>query len=94
MMDNPGSSALMSGAESQASGTSFAIRFGGGSNSAELLAPEDGGLWRCFAGEKLSKVELRMGAWHPEPRYNRQTCIDDIDFDTDAQLGDDPHQGQ
>jgi hypothetical protein len=72
----------------------FCYQFGGGSNSAESLAPEDGGLWRCFAVEKLSQVELRMGAWHTEPRSNRQTCIDDIDFDTDAQLGDDPHKGQ
>jgi len=32
----------------------------GGSNSAESLAPEDGGVWRCLAVEKLSQVELRM----------------------------------
>ena len=69
-------------------------QFGGGSNSAESLAPEGGGLWRCFAVEKLSHVELRMGAWHTEPRSDQQTCIDDIDFDTDAQPGNDPHKGQ
>ena len=72
----------------------FCYQFEGGSNSAESLAPEGTGLWRCFAVEKLSQVELRMGAWHTEPRSDRQTCIDDIDFDTDAQLGDDPHKGQ
>jgi hypothetical protein len=69
-------------------------QFAGGSNSAESLASEGGGVWRCFAVDKLSQVELRMGAWHTEPRSHRQTCIDDIDFDTDAQPGRDPHQGQ
>ena len=69
-------------------------QFGGGSNSAESLTPEGGGVWRCLAVEKLSHVELRMGAWHTEPRSKRQTCIDEIDFDTDAQRGDDPQKGQ
>jgi hypothetical protein len=44
--------------------------------------------------EKLSQVELRKGAWHTEPRSKRQTCIDEIDFDIDAQLGGDPQKGQ
>ena len=44
--------------------------------------------------EKLSRVELRMGAWHTEPRSQRQTCIEEIDFDIDAQLGGDPQKGQ
>jgi hypothetical protein len=69
-------------------------QFGGGSNSAESLAADGGGVWRCFAVDKLSQVELRMGAWHTEPRSPGQTCIDNIDFDTDAQPGTDPHQGQ
>ena len=69
-------------------------QFGGGSNSAESLAPEGEGVWRCLAVERLTKVELRMGPWHTEPRSKRQTCIDEIDFDTDAQLGDDPQKGQ
>src|SRR6516225_8328994 len=63
---------------------------GGRSNSAESLAPDGGGVWRCLAVDKLSQVELRMGAWHTEPHSKRQTCIDEIDFDIDAQLGDDP----
>src|SRR5215831_11708765 len=71
----------------------FCYQFGGGSNSAEALAPEGGGTWRCLAIEKLSQVELRMG-WHTEPHSERQTCIDEVDFYTDAQLGDDPQQGQ
>jgi len=44
--------------------------------------------------EKLSQVELRTGAWHTEPRCPQQTCIDEVDFDTDAQPGDDPQKGQ
>ena len=67
-------------------------QFAGGSNS-ELLVLEDAGVWRCLAVEKLSQVELRMGTWHTEPRSKRQTCIDEIDFDIDAQLGGDPHKG-
>jgi hypothetical protein len=35
-----------------------------------------------------------MGAWHTEPRAKRQTCIDQIDFDIDAQLGGEPQKGQ
>jgi hypothetical protein len=69
-------------------------QFAGSSNSAESLAPEGGGVWRCLAVEKLSQVELCMGAWHTEPRSKRQTCIDEIDFDIDAQLGGDPQKGQ
>ena len=72
----------------------FCYQFGGGSNSAEPLAPEGEGVWRCLAVEKLSRVELRTGPWHSEPRPTRQTCIDEIDFDTDAQLGEDPQKGQ
>jgi len=39
---------------------------------------------------KLSQVELRADAWHTEPRSPRQTCIDEIDFDTNAQPEEDP----
>jgi len=69
-------------------------QFAGGSNSAESLAPEGGGVWRCLVVEKLSRVELCKGAWHTGPRSKRQTCIDEIDFDIDAQLGVDPQKGQ
>ena len=68
----------------------FCYQFGGSSNSVERLAPEGGGVWRCLAVEKLSQVELRADAWHSEPRSPGQTCIDEIDFDTDAQCGEDP----
>ena len=72
----------------------FCFQFGGGSNSVEPLASEGRGVWRCLAVEKLSRVELRTDAWHTEPRSPKQTCIDEVDFDTDAQLGDDPQKGQ
>ena len=72
----------------------FCYQFSGGSNSAGSLAPEGAGVWRCLAVDKLSQVEMRMGVWHTEPRSQRQTCIDEIDFDIDAQLGGDPHTGQ
>jgi len=72
----------------------FCYQFGGSSNSIEPLAAEGRGVWRCLAVEKLSQVELRTGAWHTEPRCPQQTCIDEVDFDTDAQPGDDPQKGQ
>ena len=68
----------------------FCYQFGGSSNSVEPLAPEGRGVWRCLAVEKLSQVELRTDAWHTEPRSPQQTCIDEIDFDADAQPEEDP----
>src|ERR1700722_3786679 len=65
-------------------------QFGGSSNSAELLGPEGKGVWRCLAVEKLSQVEVRTGAWYTEPRSQKQTCIDEVDFDADAQPGERP----
>src|SRR5215467_11168708 len=72
----------------------FCYQFGGSSNSVELLAPEYRGVWRRLAVEKLSQVELHRGNWHTESRSKRQTCIDEVDFDIDAQPGDDPQNGQ
>ena len=72
----------------------FCYQFGGGSNSIDRLAPDGGGIWRCLAVERLSHVQLRTGAWHTEPRAHRQTCIDEVDFDIDAQPEDDPQNGQ
>ena len=54
-------------------------------NSAKPLAPEGHGVWRCLAVEKLTQVELCSNAWRTEPRSKRQTCIDEVDFDTDVQ---------
>jgi len=58
------------------------------------VASEATGGWRCLAVEKLSQVGLRADAWHTEPRSPRQTCIDEIDFDVDAQSGANPQNGQ
>ena len=65
----------------------FCYQFGGNSGSGLRSTPEGIGGWRCLAVEKLSQVELRADAWHTEPRSPRQTCIDEIDFDADAQPG-------
>ena len=72
----------------------FVYQFGGSSNSGLPMTAEGVGVWRCLAVEKLSQVELRADAWHTEPRSLRQTCIDEIDFDADAQSGDNPQKGQ
>lgn len=69
-------------------------QFGGSSHSSLATEADGVGRWRCLAVEKLSQVEWRADAWHTEPRSPRQTCIDEIDFDADAQPGDDPQKGQ
>jgi hypothetical protein len=69
-------------------------QFGGSSNSGIAVASDAMGGWRCLAVEKLSQVVLRADAWHTEPRSPRQTCIDEVDFDADAQSGDNPQKGQ
>jgi hypothetical protein len=68
----------------------FCYQFGGSSNSGLPQRPAGAGDWRCLAVEKLSRVELDADAWHTEPRSQRQTCIDEIDFDADAQPEEDP----
>ena len=72
----------------------FCYQFGGRSNSIDPLPPEGKGVWRCLTVEKLSQVELYAGNWHTESRSKRQTCIDEVDFDIDAQPGGDPQNGQ
>ena len=68
----------------------FCYQFGGSSSRGLSKAPDGVGDWRCLAVEKLSRVELRADAWHTEPRSPRQTCIDEIDFDADAQADGEP----
>jgi hypothetical protein len=68
----------------------FVYQFGGASNRGLPATPEGAGVWRCLAVEKLSQVELWADGWHTEPRSSRQTCIDEVDFDTDNQSGEDP----
>jgi hypothetical protein len=65
---------------------------GGRSNSELLVAPSEAGVWRCLDVDKLSQAELRAGAWRSGPRSPQQTCIDEVDFDTNAQPG--PQKGQ
>jgi hypothetical protein len=72
----------------------FCYQFGGGSHRGLPGMPERMGEWRCLAVEKLSQVEWRAEAWHTEPRSPRLTCIDEVDFDIDAQPKEDPQQGQ
>ena len=72
----------------------FCYQFGGSSDHGLPMAPEGMGAWRCLAVERLSQVKLRVGDWHTKPRSPRQTCIDEIDFDADAQPGDSPQKGQ
>lgn len=69
-------------------------QFGGSSQSGLPMAPGGIGGWRCLAVERLSQVKLRADAWQTEPRSAQQTCIDEIDFDADAQGGDNPQKGQ
>lgn len=56
-------------------------QFGGGSHSA---AGEAAG-WRCLAVDKLRQVEWCEASWHTGPRPGLQTCVDEVDLDTDAQ---------
>ena len=62
----------------------FCCQFGGTTDSG--LKTVEAGLdgWRCVLVDKLSGVELRSGVWHTEPRSNRQTCIEEVDFDADV----------
>jgi hypothetical protein len=69
----------------------FVYQFEGVSQSGLAVTPEGRGGWRCLTVEKLSRIELQQaGAWHTEPRSARQTCIDEVDFDADAQAEEDP----
>jgi hypothetical protein len=68
-------------------------QFGGSSHSGLPVTPGVG-VWRCLAVERLGQVELRAEVWHTEPRSRRQTCIDEVDFDADAQTEEDPQKGQ
>ena len=67
-------------------------QFGGSSHSGLPSVREGAGGWRCLAVE--SQVECVADAWHTEPRFKRQTCIDEVDFDVDAQPDPSPQNGQ
>jgi hypothetical protein len=68
----------------------FCYQFGGTSDSGLKTVAEGVGGWRCIVVEKLSGVEFQSGTWHTEPRSNRQTCVEEVEFDADAQRGEDP----
>ena len=65
----------------------FCYQFGGASISG--LRAGVGG-WRCIIVDKLSQVELQSGGWHTAPRSSRQTCVEEVEFDADAQRDEDP----
>jgi hypothetical protein len=65
-------------------------QIGGRSRSVWPLTASQTGVWRCLTVEKLSQVELSAEAWRTQPRSRRQTCIDEVDFDADAQAEEDP----
>ena len=68
----------------------FCYQFGG-----SLERGSDGvGGWRCLAVNKLSQVELQEGDWRTESRASRQSCVDQIDVDTEVQPGGEPQNGQ
>ena len=88
MMDSLGCFALMLGGESQAACMSSAISL----EEVVIVSnrwPQKVGvfgvawLWR-------NSAKSSCDAWHTAPRSLRQTCIDEIDFDADAQPEEDP----
>ena len=93
-MDKPDCFALMLEDESQAECTFSAIKL-----EEVVIVPSrwrqkamvsgDASRWRN--SPKSSCVPMH---WHTEPRSKRQTCIDEVDFDTDVQPGGDPQNGQ
>ena len=78
------------GRSKQGRRNAFCYQFGGASVSGLKTVSAGVGGWRCIVVDKLSQVELQSGGWHTEPRSIRQTCIEEIEFDADAQRGEDP----
>ena len=78
------------GRSKQGRRNAFCYQFGGASVSGLRTVSAGVGGWRCIVVDKLSQVELQSGGWHTEPRSSRQTCIEELEFDADAQPGEDP----
>jgi hypothetical protein len=78
------------GRSKQGRRNAFCYQFGGASVSGLRTVSAGVGGWRCIVVDKLSQVELQSGGWLTEPRSSRQTCIEEVEFDADAQLGEDP----
>jgi len=67
----------------------------GGSSGSGLRSGSDGvGGWRCLTVNKLSQVELQDGDWRTDSHASRQSCVEQIDIDADAQPGGEPQNGQ
>ena len=78
------------GRSKQGRRNAFCYQFGGAGVSGLRTVSAGVGGWRCIVVDKLSQVELQSGGWHTEPRSSRQTCIEEVEFDADAQPGEDP----
>jgi hypothetical protein len=78
------------GRSKQGRRNAFCYQFGGASVSGLRAVSAGVGGWRCIVVDKLSQVELQFGGWHTEPRSSRQTCVAEVEFDADAQRGEDP----
>ena len=78
------------GRSKQGRRNAFCYQFGGASVSGLRTVSAGVGGWRCIVVDKLSQVELQSGGWHTELRSSRQTCIEEVEFDADAQRGEDP----
>ena len=72
----------------------FCYQCGGESESVLRTLPEGVGGWRCIAVDKLTQVEWQVSAWRTEPRTGQQHCMEQVDFDVEAQSGCDPQNGQ
>ena len=68
----------------------------GGSSGSGLRSGDGIGGWRCLTVNKLSQVELQDGDWRTDSHSRRQSCVEqiDIDIDADAQPGGEPQNGQ
>ena len=79
------------GRSKQGRRNAFCYQFGGASVSGLRTVSAGVGGWRCIVVDKLSQVELRIwGDGTQSHDRSRQTCIDEVDFDADAQPGEDP----
>jgi len=69
-------------------------QFGGSSGSGLGRSGDGVGGWRCLTVNKLSQVELQDGDWRTDSHARRQSCVEQIDIDADAQPGGEPQNGQ
>jgi len=72
----------------------FCYQFGGTSDSGLRTVSAGVGGWRCIVVDRLSQVELQSGPWRTEPRSSKQTCVEQVEFDAEAQRGEDPQCGE